>query len=101
MAVYQRERIGVGVQLHKRFQRCTTRVGCSGKVCLATSKPSYKPVTATFGWEPTGLFRFDGRKFERYHPSSGDPLLLGTISTITATPDGGLWIAHIASIGAA
>jgi signal transduction histidine kinase/ligand-binding sensor domain-containing protein len=41
-----------------------------------------------------GLFRFDGRKFERYRPSSGDPLLPGTIPTIKATPDGGLWIGY-------
>jgi signal transduction histidine kinase/ligand-binding sensor domain-containing protein len=42
----------------------------------------------------SGLFRFDGRNFERYHPSSGDPLLPGTIPTIMATPEGGLWIAY-------
>jgi signal transduction histidine kinase/ligand-binding sensor domain-containing protein len=42
----------------------------------------------------TGLFRFDGRRFERFQPSSGDPLSPGTIPTITATPDGGLWVGY-------
>jgi signal transduction histidine kinase/ligand-binding sensor domain-containing protein len=47
----------------------------------------------------TGLFRFDGKSFERYHPTSGEDLLPGTIPTLMATPDGGLWVGY-ASAGA-
>lgn len=47
----------------------------------------------------TGLFRFDGKSFERYHPTSGVDLPPGTIPTLMATPDGGLWIGY-ASAGA-
>jgi signal transduction histidine kinase/ligand-binding sensor domain-containing protein len=42
----------------------------------------------------TGLFRFDGKRFERYHPSSGADFLPGTIPSLMATPDGGLWIGY-------
>jgi signal transduction histidine kinase len=42
----------------------------------------------------TGLFRFDGKSFERYHPTSGVDLLPGTIRSLTAIPDGGLWIGY-------
>ena len=41
-----------------------------------------------------GLVRFDGRSFERYHPSSGEDLHPGTIVALLATPDGGLWIGY-------
>jgi len=47
----------------------------------------------------TGLFRFDGKSFERYHPTSGEDLLTGTIPSLMATPDGGLWVGY-ASAGA-
>src|SRR3984893_10545493 len=47
----------------------------------------------------TGLFRFDGKSFERYHPTSGVDLPPGTIPSLMATPDGGLWIGY-ASAGA-
>jgi signal transduction histidine kinase/ligand-binding sensor domain-containing protein len=42
----------------------------------------------------TGLFRFDGKTFERYHPSSGVDLQPGTITSLAATSDGGLWIGY-------
>jgi signal transduction histidine kinase/streptogramin lyase len=47
----------------------------------------------------TGLFRFDGKSFERYHPTSGEDLLPGTIPSLMATSDGGLWVGY-ASAGA-
>lgn len=43
---------------------------------------------------PSGLFRFDGKRFERFHPSSGDPLLSSNIYTIFAPSSGGLWIGY-------
>ena len=42
----------------------------------------------------SGLFRFDGKSFERYRPTSGEDLLPGTIQTLMATPDGGLWVGY-------
>jgi signal transduction histidine kinase/streptogramin lyase len=47
----------------------------------------------------SGLFRFDGKIFERYLPTSGKDLLPETIRTLMATPDGGLWVGY-ASAGA-
>jgi signal transduction histidine kinase/ligand-binding sensor domain-containing protein len=47
----------------------------------------------------SGLFRFDGQSFERYRPTSGEDLLPGTIQTLMATPEGGLWVGY-ASVGA-
>ena len=41
-----------------------------------------------------GLFRFDGKSFERYRPTSGEDLLPGTIQSLMATPDGGLWVGY-------
>jgi signal transduction histidine kinase/ligand-binding sensor domain-containing protein len=46
-----------------------------------------------------GLFRFDGKSFERYRPSSGEDLLPGTVRSLMATTDGGLWVGY-ASAGA-
>ena len=40
----------------------------------------------------SGLFRFDGVRFERYQPERGDPFPSQDISQLLATPDGGLWI---------
>jgi ligand-binding sensor domain-containing protein len=45
----------------------------------------------------TGLFRFDGKSFERYHPTSGEDLLPKTIPSLMATSDGGLWIGYAAA----
>ncbi|WP_166881343.1 two-component regulator propeller domain-containing protein [Massilia mucilaginosa] len=41
----------------------------------------------------TGLFRFDGVKFERYAPRTGSLDSPG-ISALLALPDGGLWIGY-------
>jgi signal transduction histidine kinase/ligand-binding sensor domain-containing protein len=40
-----------------------------------------------------GLFRFDGLRFEEYKPQPGVELPSHSIYSLTATPDGGLWIA--------
>jgi signal transduction histidine kinase/ligand-binding sensor domain-containing protein len=39
-----------------------------------------------------GLIRFDGVRFQRYEPAEGGTLQSRDISTLLATPDGGLWI---------
>ncbi|WP_047496989.1 sensor histidine kinase [Terriglobus sp. TAA 43] len=41
-----------------------------------------------------GLFRFDGVRFERYVPVSGDRLSAGPIRALHAFPDGSLWITY-------
>ncbi len=43
----------------------------------------------------TGLYRFDGVEFVKYHPPPGQSLVNdGAITALTATADGGLWIAY-------
>ena len=42
----------------------------------------------------TGLFRFDGRRFERFYPSSGDPLLSTAVYSVFAPSTGGLWVGY-------
>ncbi len=39
-----------------------------------------------------GLFRFDGVEFESYEPPAGVSLPTHNITSLLATPDGGLWI---------
>jgi signal transduction histidine kinase/ligand-binding sensor domain-containing protein len=53
-------------------------------------------TTDGFLWLGTddGLFRFDGVRFERYSPKSGDKLRAGSVSDLIALPDGSLWIAY-------
>ena len=41
---------------------------------------------------PTGLYRFDGIRFEYYEPHSGQGLRSEYVRCLMATPDGGLWI---------
>jgi signal transduction histidine kinase/ligand-binding sensor domain-containing protein len=41
---------------------------------------------------PTGLYRFDGIRFEHYKPPSGEGLRSEYVGCLMATPDGGLWI---------
>ena len=43
---------------------------------------------------PQGLLRFDGVRFERYVPPSGQKLLSNNIRLVKAMPDGGLWVAY-------
>jgi len=40
----------------------------------------------------SGLFRFDGVRFERFEPSTGPGLPSAHIHALFAVPDGGLWI---------
>jgi signal transduction histidine kinase/ligand-binding sensor domain-containing protein len=41
-----------------------------------------------------GLFRFDGVRFERYVPRSGDKLSESPVHSLLALPDGSLWIGY-------
>ncbi|QOY89532.1 sensor histidine kinase [Paludibaculum fermentans] len=53
-------------------------------------------TTDGFLWIGTdnGLFRFDGVRFERYVPKSGDRLSDGPVRGLRALKDGSLWIAY-------
>ncbi|QNI32830.1 hypothetical protein H7849_02185 [Alloacidobacterium dinghuense] len=42
----------------------------------------------------TGLFRFDGIRFEPYKPQSGQAFPQRSISSLFAEPDGGLWVSY-------
>lgn len=44
-----------------------------------------------------GLFRFDGVRFERYVPESGDRLLNAPIAMLRAEPNGDLWISYVSA----
>ncbi len=41
-----------------------------------------------------GLFRFDGVRFERYIPPTGDKFLSTSVGALAAMPEGGLWIGY-------
>ena len=43
---------------------------------------------------PTGLYRFDGTRFELFHSPFGDQLLSTNVSALFAPPSGGLWIGY-------
>ena len=53
-------------------------------------------TTDGFLWigSDSGLFRFDGVRFARYIPNSGDTLPRGPVRGLLALPDGSLWIAY-------
>ncbi len=59
----------------------------SGAHVLAQTKDGYLWLAAE-----SGLFRFDGVRFERYQPERGDPIPSQDIAALLATLDGGLWI---------
>lgn len=42
----------------------------------------------------TGLFRFDGVRFEPYRPESGQAFPQRHVSSLFAAPDGGLWVGY-------
>jgi signal transduction histidine kinase/ligand-binding sensor domain-containing protein len=43
---------------------------------------------------PSGLYRFDGVRFERIRALGGTPLLSNAVATVRAFPDGSLWIGY-------
>jgi len=42
----------------------------------------------------TGLFRFDGKRFERLDSIDGNALLSSNVRTLYAPPEGGLWVGY-------
>lgn len=42
----------------------------------------------------TGLFRFDGIRFEPYKPQSGQTFSQRSVASLFAVPDGGLWVGY-------
>jgi signal transduction histidine kinase/ligand-binding sensor domain-containing protein len=54
-------------------------------------------TTDGFLWlaTPSGLFRFDGIRFEPFNPPLGDQLLSTNVFALFAPPDGGLWIGYL------
>ena len=42
----------------------------------------------------TGLFRFDGVRFESYKPQSGQAFPQRSVASLFAVPDGGLWVGY-------
>lgn len=40
----------------------------------------------------TGLFHFDGVRFQRYEPQGGQHLLRRNVTALLAVPEGGLWV---------
>ena len=42
----------------------------------------------------TGLFRFDGIRFEPYKPQSGQAFPQRSVASLFAVPDGGLWVGY-------
>src|SRR3954466_958591 len=42
----------------------------------------------------TGLFRFDGIRFEPYKPQSGQAFAQRGVRSLFAVPDGGLWVGY-------
>jgi ligand-binding sensor domain-containing protein len=57
---------------------------------------SLAQTTDGFLWlgGPSGLFRFDGTRFERFHALSGDQLLSTDVYAVSAVPSGGLWVGY-------
>ena len=43
---------------------------------------------------PTGLFRFDGIRFQPYKPQSGQAFPQRSVVSLFAVPDGGLWVGY-------
>jgi signal transduction histidine kinase/ligand-binding sensor domain-containing protein len=75
-------------QLH--HDAWTSKDGMPGDVWEMTQD------TGGFMWfaTPSGLYRFDGVRFERIHALGGTPLLSNAVATVRAFPDGALWIGY-------
>src|SRR5437764_11445352 len=54
-------------------------------------------TTDGFLWigDATGLYRFDGIRFELYEPPAGQSLPGVAVNNLLAVPDGGLWIGFV------
>jgi len=73
---------------HLHHTRWTAREGGPAEVnALAQTVDGALWIAAT-----TGLYRFDGIRFDRFAPLPGEPPLLEDISSIFAAPSGELWI---------
>ena len=57
---------------------------------------SLAQTSGGFLWlgSPSGLFRFDGTRFERFSSPFGDQLLSTNVMALLAPPSGGLWIGY-------
>ena len=64
-----------------------TKDGAPTIVSLAQTTDGYLWIGSM-----TGLYRFDGVRFERYVPPNGQQIRSGPIDALMATSDGGLWI---------
>jgi signal transduction histidine kinase/ligand-binding sensor domain-containing protein len=75
-------------QLH--HDTWTSKDGMPGDVWEMTQD------TGGFMWfaTPSGLYRFDGVRFEHIRSLGGQPLLSNVIATVRAFPDGSLWIGY-------
>jgi signal transduction histidine kinase/ligand-binding sensor domain-containing protein len=75
-------------QLH--HDAWTSKDGMPGDVWEMTQD------TGGFIWfaTPSGLYRFDGVRFEHIRALGGQPLLSNVIATVRAFPDGALWIGY-------
>jgi len=66
----------------------TVRQGAPGQItALAQTSDGYLWLGTQ-----TGLFRFDGVRFERYRPREGGDFLAASVSALYAPPSGGLWV---------
>jgi ligand-binding sensor domain-containing protein len=68
----------------------TIKEGAPGRVVALAQ------TTDGFLWlgTPTGLFRFDGHRFERFRSPFGDQLLSTSVASLFAPESGGLWIGY-------
>ncbi|SEM36057.1 Two component regulator propeller [Luteibacter sp. UNCMF331Sha3.1] len=66
----------------------TVREGAPGQVtALAQTSDGYLWLGTQ-----TGLYRFDGVRFERYRPREGGDFLASSVASLYAPPSGGLWV---------
>ncbi|WP_043692312.1 sensor histidine kinase [Luteibacter sp. 9133] len=66
----------------------TVREGAPGQVtALAQTADGYLWLGTQ-----TGLYRFDGVRFERYRPREGGDFLASSVASLYAPPSGGLWV---------
>lgn len=66
----------------------TVREGAPGQVtALAQTRDGYLWLGTQ-----TGLYRFDGVRFERYRPREGGDFQASSVASLYAPPSGGLWV---------